>query len=53
MKPRYRGLSCCRYCLEGLRSRGEVVLDFGDVGAGECSLCGEIDDLEAVMWEVE
>lgn len=52
-KPKYRGLSCCRYCLEELRSRGEVILDCGDLGAGKCDLCDEVDELTTCLWEVE
>lgn len=52
-KPKYRGLSCCRYCLEELRSRGEVMLDCGDLGAGKCDWCDEVDELITCLWEVE
>lgn len=51
-KPKYRGLACCRYCLEEARSRGEIILDAGSAGEGKCTLCGEVDELEACMWEV-
>ena len=49
----FREVTCCPYCLQGLRSHGERIFQGGTVGEGTCDVCDEVDELVACMWEVE
>lgn len=54
MKTKYMVVRCCEYCICGIRSHGEKILQGNFVGSGVCEWCDEEDDeLYECMVEVE
>lgn len=53
MRTVFWEVTCCPYCIQAVRSRGEVLLGSVDIGEGKCDLCDEVDELTACLWEVE